>query len=309
MELARHEFSQRLNSTEFNPRTNRVIDYEEDRVEFFRKVGALLQRRTIKPDDWQELLLRSEARYKIITASRQIGKTTVIAAIAVHRAQYDPGCRVLIFGPTERQAKIAFAKVARFYRAWGGFINKGAYHRDLPKKMGVDFANGSTIEAMPATENTVRGFDADLLIIDEAAYVKDAAYDSILPSISMTGGDLILSSTPHGRVGFFYKAWAEEPDWDKHDVPVTKAGDRAPTAFIERMRRTRGERYVNQEFYCSFEEAEGQVFSDHLIDSAIRMDIEPLFADFDIAPNMAKTEPEGEEEETGGIIDELWNEF
>ncbi len=245
-----------------------------DRVEFVRHIGEKLHRRRIDPDPWQERVLRSNARQKILTASRQVGKSTVVAGLTLHKAMFTPESLSLIFAPTERQAKEAFAKVSRFYLAAGGTIATASV-----RKMGLALENGSRIEAMPATENTIRGFTADLVVIDEAAYARDAFYDSILPSLAVSDGDLILASTPHGKRGFFYEEWASGEGWERYEVPATECPRISP-GFLRAELHRMGERHHRQEYFCSFEESDDAVFTCEVIDAAFSdNDVEPLWTD------------------------------
>jgi hypothetical protein len=58
--------------------------------------------------------------------------------------------------------------VAGFYGALGHPIPADSYRR-----LGMELANGSRIEALPGTEKTIRDFSgAALLIVDEAATVR-----------------------------------------------------------------------------------------------------------------------------------------
>ncbi len=55
-----------------------------DRAAFARSVG-------LDPDPWQEDALRSDAPRQLFNASRQSGKSTVAAVLAVHTALYTLG--------------------------------------------------------------------------------------------------------------------------------------------------------------------------------------------------------------------------
>ena len=73
---------------------------------------TLLARRAgIDPDDWQATLLRSSAPRILLNASRQSGKGTITAVLAVHTAVYQPGALVLILSPALRQSQEALRKV------------------------------------------------------------------------------------------------------------------------------------------------------------------------------------------------------
>jgi len=54
----------------------------------------------LNPDPWQERLLRSSAPRVLLNCSRQAGKSTMAAALAVHTALYDPGALVLLLSPS-----------------------------------------------------------------------------------------------------------------------------------------------------------------------------------------------------------------
>ena len=63
-------------------------------------------------------------------------------------------------------------------------------------------------------------------IIDEAARVPDEVYLAMRPALVLRNGDLWLMSTPLGKRGFFYEAWANgDPTW---------------TRVLSRRRRTLG---------------------------------------------------------------------
>ena len=236
-----------------------------DRVAFAEELGII-------PDRWQESLLRSGSKRVLLNCSRQSGKSTMAGVIALHRALYHPGSLVLILAPSERQAKELFSKVAEHYRALGHTIQT-----DSHRKLGMLLANGSRIEALPGSEKTIRGFSgAGLLILDEAARVDDGLYHAIRPMLAVSGGALMMLSTPYGKRGVFYEAWVGAESWDRYEVPAVEI-PRISEEFLEEERRSLPPFVYHQEYECSFEETEDQVFSADLIDSAVTPDVTPLF--------------------------------
>ncbi|MDP8947381.1 MAG: terminase family protein, partial [Actinomycetota bacterium] len=180
-----------------------------DRVEFARSVG-------LEPDHWQERSLHSDAARVLLNVARQAGKSTTAAVIGLHRALYHPGALVLILAPSERQAKETFGKVAESYRTLGHVIPADSY-----RKLGIELANGSRIEALPGTEKTVRGFSGvDLLIVDEASRVDEGLYYAIRPMLAVSGGRLIMLSTPFGKRGVFFEEWTGGEGWERYEVPA-----------------------------------------------------------------------------------------
>jgi hypothetical protein len=254
---------------------------------FAEYVGERLHRRKITPDPWQRGVLVSTARRKILNTSRQVGKSTIIATLILHKALFSPGALCLIFSPTEKQAKEVFAKVSRFYLAYSGDKAAGPRNRRMRRavsfapevrRMGLNLVNGSRVLALPATENSARGYDPDILVVDEAAFAKDAFYSAILPSLAVSGGDLVLASTPNGQRGFFYDEWVNGEGFARFEVPWHECA-RIDHDFIEREQRRRPARVFRQEYLCSFEETEGVVFNQELIDAAFDNDLQPLWED------------------------------
>src|SRR5260221_6469607 len=71
------------------------------------------------PDPWQARLLRSTAPRILLNCSRQSGKSTTCAGLAVHQALYDPGALVLMLSPTQRQSGELFRRALAIYRTLG----------------------------------------------------------------------------------------------------------------------------------------------------------------------------------------------
>jgi hypothetical protein len=63
-----------------------------DRVSFAREAG-------LDPDAWQRDLLHSSSDRVLLNCSRQSGKSTMTAVIALHRALYYPGSLILCLAP------------------------------------------------------------------------------------------------------------------------------------------------------------------------------------------------------------------
>lgn len=237
-----------------------------DRAEFVRMLGIE------DPDPWQTRLLRSDAKRILLNCSRQAGKSTMAGVVALHTALLVPGALVLILAPSERQAKELFTKVAEAYRLLGHHAPA-----DSPRKLGMRLANGSRIEALPGTERTVRSFSGvDLLLLDEASRIEDALYYAVKPMLAVSGGSLVMLSTPYGKRGVFFEEWTGGEGWERYEVPASEC-PRIPTAFLEAERRSLPDFVYRQEYCCEFVETDDQVFGYGLVQSAITADITPLF--------------------------------
>src|SRR5215208_1969450 len=146
-----------------------------DRAAFTRRLG-------VDPDPWQEDLLGSSSERVLLNCSRQSGKSTMSAVIALHRALYHPGSLILCLAPALRQSQELFGKVAGFYRDLGRPVPA-----DAEQRLGLELANGSRIAALPGSEKTIRGFSGvGLLLVDEASRVDDGLYHAVRPMLAVS---------------------------------------------------------------------------------------------------------------------------
>jgi hypothetical protein len=194
--------------------------------------------------------------------------------VALHKALTVAGSLVLILAPAERQAKELFSKVAEAYRALGHVVPAESY-----RKMGAELANGSRIEALPGTEKTIRGFSGvDLLLVDEASRVADELYYAVRPMLAVSGGRLMMLTTPYGRRGVFFEEWTDGQGWERYEVPASQC-PRISEGFLEEERQVLPGRIYRQEYECSFEDTEDAVFAYEDVQAAISSEVTPLFGE------------------------------
>src|SRR5215207_6289144 len=209
-----------------------------DRVSFAEKLG-------IVSDAWQEDLLRSGSDRVLLNCCRQSGKSTMSGLIALHRALYHPGSLILCLAPALRQSQELFAKVLGFYRD---------LDRPTPaqaeRKLSLELENGSRIVTLPGTDKTIRGFSgASLLIVDEASRVADELYFAIRPMLAVSGGALIMLTTPHGKRGVFFEEWTGGLGWERYEVKAEECPRISPQ-FLEEEREALPSWVYRQEYEC-----------------------------------------------------------
>jgi len=228
----------------------------------------------IAPDPWQRRLLRSDARQQLVLTSRQVGKSTTTAVLASHTAIYCPGEPVLILSPSLRQSSLLFAKIKWTLKRLGS----SAVEMETDNALSVRLSNGSEIHSLPGKSGTVRGFSAvRLVIVDEAAFVADDLYTAVSPMLAVSGGRLILLSTPFGKRGFLYDQWENGgADWERIRVTADQC-PRIPPEFLAAERRKLGALY-DQEYQCAFLDIQRAVFRHDDVARAITDEVQPLFA-------------------------------
>lgn len=225
---------------------------------------ALAERAGIEPDPWQAEVLRSTASRLLLNCSRQSGKSTVTAILAVHTALYEPGALVLLLSPSLRQSQELFRKALGVYRASGAPIPS-----DAESGLRLELESGSRILSLPGKEATIRGYSGvRLLVVDEAARCPTDLYFAVRPMLAVSRGRLVALSTPFGARGWWYEAWRGDDDWHRVEVPATEC-PRISAAFLAEEKRSMGEWWFRQEYGVEFLDAETSAFR--------RVDVERAF--------------------------------
>jgi hypothetical protein len=236
-----------------------------DRVAFAEKLG-------ITPDPWQRDLLHSASDRVLLNCCRQSGKSTMTAIVTLHRALYHPGSLILCLAPALRQSQELFGKVLGFYRDLGRPVSPQG-----ERKLSLELENGSRIVTLPGSEKTIRGFSGtSLLVLDEAARVEDELYFAVRPMLAVSGGALMMLSTPYGKRGVFYEEWTAGHGWERYEVPANQCL-RISEEFLEEERAVLPSWVYRQEYECSFEETEDQVFTTEMVERALTSEVTPLF--------------------------------
>jgi phage FluMu gp28-like protein len=160
--------------------------------------------------------------------------------------------------------------------AYGGEVDATSVRR-----MGLEFANGSQIEALPGSPNTVQGFTADLIIIDEAGIIVDELYTVMRPSLAVTGGELVMASKAYQARGAFYKEWTEGEGWYREEVRADDPVEcpRITDAFLSEERQHMMAHEYAREYLCRFDETgTSSVFGPKwMFERATNNDIPPLW--------------------------------
>ena len=228
---------------------------------------------SFNPDPSQMQVLRWTGKRLLLNCSRQWGKSTTTSILAVHEAVFRPDSLILLVSPSLRQSSEVFRKVSEFMER---LPLKPECLED--NRLALQLENGSRIVTLPSKEATVRGFSGVTLIIeDEASRVDDLLYKSMRPMLAVSGGRLVLMSTPHGRRGHFWDEWETGGTvWERIAVKATEC-PRIPTSFLAEERASLGDWWYRQEYMCEFMDAADHVFSHKLVMDAISADVKPLF--------------------------------
>ena len=260
-----------LQSLEEGEAAEERLEVSDDPVEFCRKWF------NFTPTEYQARLLQDKSKRIVVRWSRQAGKTTTLALRAIWFALRHPKTLTLIVAPSLRQSMILADKLQDFLTGLPPSSRKAII--DKLQRTVIRFKNASRIVALPNSPNLLRGYTANMCILDEAAFFRDdelVIYNVIMPMLSTTDGTLIVSSTPWSTDSVFYKM-CMNPEYSQHVVTwedVVKAG-LVKREFIEEMRLSIPEERFQREFESRFVEDIDAWLPQSLITSCIDAELQP----------------------------------
>lgn len=218
----------------------------------------------MKLDPWQEEVMATEGSI-CLRSGRQVGKSTVIGLKAAVFALNNPKKLIMVISKTDRQASLLFSKILFNITQ----LDKTQIKRkkDRPTKHRISLKNGSVIHCLPVgdTGYGIMGFTIDLLIADEAAFIPEAVWNSIIPALAITRGSIWLLSTPFLKEGYYYNCF-QDPTFtvfhqSSEDCP------RKDQQFLDHKKKTISKAEYAQMYLGEFVDDIKRFFSQDLITS------------------------------------------
>ena len=170
----------------------------------------------IQLDKWQQEILDYKGDI-ILCKGRRIGGTEIFSIKAAERMVKQPGVKIVFISLTEDQAKLCISvALEHLTREHKKLIGKG---KDKPQLGVIKLTNGSSMKVRPVgnTGNAVRGFDGDILGVDEAPWQPAMMWKAARPIISTNDGEIWMWGTPAEDKGYFYEQFNKAYNLkDKH---------------------------------------------------------------------------------------------
>lgn len=196
-------------------------------------------------------------RNHIVIAPRQCGKTTIIAIYALWYMIFNPDKSVAIMGYKLDATKEILYKIREIYCNLPEFIKPAA---TINNNKILKFENNSYIIAASCSWRSVKGRAVDLLILDEAAFMKKTDFDNFLMSVfptqaSRPNAQMILISTPNSIHHGFYEIWKKAINGKNSFVPSKIRWNCVPyrnEEWKEQMIRDYGAAFFEREYAVEF---------------------------------------------------------
>ena len=222
---------------------------------------------------YQEAMVRAihDHPYTLLLCGRGVGKSTLASWYAVWYAFSHPGATILLIGSIERQAAIDF----EFCRS---FIQSNPLLSSSLVEFSQSFirlTNNAKLYCLPAGDrgDTIRGFHADLILLDEAARCGEEVFAAVLPMLgAMVNPRFVMCTTPRGMQGFVFNA-STNPLWHTLRIRASESSLLTP-AYLEDMKRTMPHELYEMEFEANFIDESTSAFPFSLLDEAEDPDLE-----------------------------------
>lgn len=223
----------------------------------------------------QRRLARSPARYRIVCAGRQVGKSRTLAVIALHEAATRRNITVLLISAGETASRRLLEDCAGL--ATASPLLSGSVLDE--SKSQLVLSNGSKILSVPASARQIRGWAVDLLILDEAGFIDPEIWRAAEPSIiARPGSRVILCSSPWGGPDHFFRAlWRRGMDAPDGQVEgwhwPSSVSPLVDDALLEVIRERESDSYFRREYLAEWLDDSGAYFTSAELDAAATVDV------------------------------------
>lgn len=144
---------------------------------------------------------KGKGKIVVCKSSRQKGKSFMISNILLYYSINFSKTKNFCVTPTLKQAKEIYKTIT------GAIAESGIVKSSNATDLTIRLINGSSINFKSAEqgEDSLRGYTCNgILCIDEAAFIDDNIFNVILPWVDFHKANILLTSTPFIKSGFFY---------------------------------------------------------------------------------------------------------
>lgn len=161
----------------------------------------ILTKRKVKLAYYQEILIKAilNRNFSLIVASRGGSKSFLAALLAFIFPLFNKGTNVLIAGPTFRTARHIFTNLEKIIKSEDGKLLQACFAKE-PSKRNDAFEweiNGGIIRCVPMNSDKIRGFRANVLILDEFLLLSEDVVRKVLIPFLIVPTDIVEKMTKH----------------------------------------------------------------------------------------------------------------
>lgn len=170
------------------------------------------------PEEWQRTVHQAIAQHPtastfVVLAPRQTGKTMLITNELLRASLNNKNAVSLCISITLDGSRKIYRDIVKATE------NSGAIKKKNDSLLTIEFITGSIIYFRSGEQkDTLRGLtikNGGLLVVDECAYIdEDFFYSVLLPMTNVFRANILLTSTPRFKTGFFYTYYSKGKNED-----------------------------------------------------------------------------------------------
>jgi len=223
-------------------------------------------------DDWQQDVMNTEGNM-VLRSGRQVGKSFIIARKAKEYALTNKKKVVMVIAFTEKQANLLFTKILRNIVDQEKKDNKKYISKPKPTKHVINLKNGTQIYCYAAGDTGfgIMGYTIDLLIADEAAWIKEEVWNSVIPALAITRGQIWLLSTPFMSEGYYAGCFDDEDFTAFHQS--SEECPRRDDKFLEKQKQKLTKSKYAQMYLGEFVDDAHRIFGDKWIEKVCTLEV------------------------------------
>lgn len=208
---------------------------------------------------------KCKRRIVTVVSRRQCGKSLMIENLLLYYAINYSRTVSIAVSPTLSQARKLFKEIV-----------EAIEHTDVMKAsnatlLEIDINGGSKIFFKSAEQgDALRGFTVNgIVCIDEAAYIDDRIFYTVLPWVDVNGAPILIVSTPKVKEGFFFENYCYGMDRKGEHYTIDWSDDQykeslsklLPPERLEEYRKMLPKAQFTSEYLGQFLDDDGMVFS------------------------------------------------
>ena len=164
------------------------LDNREARISLAKFLRANLGLTTelisgIKLAPFQEIMLKGmlNKNFSMLVLGRGCGKTFIASVFCFLQCIFEPGTKILIAGPTFRTARFIFNNLEKMVESKGAELLAQAFGAKAKRNDQFEWQiNGGSITAIPLNGEKIRGFRANILVLDEYLLLPEDIINNVL---------------------------------------------------------------------------------------------------------------------------------
>jgi len=137
----------------------------------------------IKLAPFQEIMLKGmlNKNFSMLVLGRGCGKTFIASVFCFLQCIFEPGTKILIAGPTFRTARFIFNNLEKMVESKGADLLAQAFGAKQKRNDQFEWQiNGGSITAIPLNGEKIRGFRANILVLDEYLLLPEDIINNVL---------------------------------------------------------------------------------------------------------------------------------